>query len=253
MSAPLVLLILIGMTAMVWSACFIGCDVVLGLSSITDYDLYQNIVTSTPALHAPRTLRPRGTFVARPVKQLRTREREIFADSPKGYATGPPRQAWIARAAQAVQNSEAPVLARNRGHDCVSLPADLHETSASRPMNEVAAAHRGVKSSATARGGASDASVTILIAQNLLCVSGAAGLLTGLMCATAAACGRIRCRVVLRGPLLGECERRGSKCDSDCKANRFDGAHVAFLLLSRRSYNAVATAGFPLVFMQSQA
>jgi Concanavalin A-like lectin/glucanases superfamily len=52
MSAPLVLLILIGMTAIVWSACFIGCDVVLGLSSITDYDLYQNTVTSTHGLVA---------------------------------------------------------------------------------------------------------------------------------------------------------------------------------------------------------
>jgi hypothetical protein len=52
MSAPLVLLILIGMAAIAWSACFIGCDVVLGLTQITDYDLYQSTVTTTHGLVA---------------------------------------------------------------------------------------------------------------------------------------------------------------------------------------------------------
>jgi hypothetical protein len=107
------------------------------------------------------------------------------------------------------ENIEAPVLACNRGHDGVMLPlaADFHEMSASRSMNHVAAAHRGVKASASARGGASDAPVALLIALNFLCVSRATGLLTGLMRAAAAACGRIGCRIAL----LGQCDRRGGK------------------------------------------
>jgi Concanavalin A-like lectin/glucanases superfamily len=51
MSASLLLLISIGVAAVVWSACFVGC-----LSEppppISDYYLYQNTVTSTPGLVA---------------------------------------------------------------------------------------------------------------------------------------------------------------------------------------------------------
>jgi hypothetical protein len=52
MSATLVLLILISMAATVWSACFIGCDVVLGLNEIGPSDAYQNTVTTTSGLVA---------------------------------------------------------------------------------------------------------------------------------------------------------------------------------------------------------
>ena len=52
MSAALVLLILIGMAAIVWSACFIGCDRVFGLTEITPSTVYQDIVTTTPGLVA---------------------------------------------------------------------------------------------------------------------------------------------------------------------------------------------------------
>jgi hypothetical protein len=55
MSAPLVLLFLIGTAAIVWSACFIGCDTVFGLhqtTAISPYYQYQNTVTATPGLVA---------------------------------------------------------------------------------------------------------------------------------------------------------------------------------------------------------
>jgi hypothetical protein len=52
MSAAFVLLILIGMAAIVWSACFIGCDRVLGLTAISASSNYQDIVTGTSGLVA---------------------------------------------------------------------------------------------------------------------------------------------------------------------------------------------------------
>jgi hypothetical protein len=55
MSASLVLLFLIGMAAIVWSACFIGCDTIFGLhttTTITPYYQYQTSVTTTPGLVA---------------------------------------------------------------------------------------------------------------------------------------------------------------------------------------------------------
>jgi len=52
MSAPLLLLLLIGTAAIVWSACFVGCDTVFGLSSFSAYNAYQTTVTSTPDLAA---------------------------------------------------------------------------------------------------------------------------------------------------------------------------------------------------------
>jgi Concanavalin A-like lectin/glucanases superfamily len=51
MSAPLVLMFLIGVTAIVWSTCFVGCDGGFP-GDISDYYLYQNTVTSTPGLVA---------------------------------------------------------------------------------------------------------------------------------------------------------------------------------------------------------
>lgn len=46
------LLILISLAAIVWSACFVGCDQVLGLKQIYPYTSYQDTVTSTPGLVA---------------------------------------------------------------------------------------------------------------------------------------------------------------------------------------------------------
>ena len=51
MSAPHVLLILIGMAAIVWSACFVGCFIKPD-RPVSDYFLYQHTVTSTPGLVA---------------------------------------------------------------------------------------------------------------------------------------------------------------------------------------------------------
>lgn len=152
----------------------------------------------------------------------------------------------------------APVLARNRGYDGVMLPpvADSHEMPAARPMDHAAVAHRGVKASASTRCGAS-APVALLISQNLLIVGRAAGFLTGLVRSTAATRRRIGCRVALlsgrvallsgRIALLSECERGCSKRYSDCDAQGFQAAHVIYLRLSRRSYNADTRAEFPKV------
>ena len=54
MSATLVLLFLIGTAAIVWSACFVGCNLVhAGLPPrVTHFDQYQNTVTTTPGLVA---------------------------------------------------------------------------------------------------------------------------------------------------------------------------------------------------------
>jgi Concanavalin A-like lectin/glucanases superfamily len=51
MSAPLVLLILISMAAIVWSACFLGCDGDFP-ANISNYYQYQSTVTGTPGLVA---------------------------------------------------------------------------------------------------------------------------------------------------------------------------------------------------------
>jgi hypothetical protein len=51
MSATLVLLILIGMAGIVWSACFVGCSFQPG-SAVSDYYQYQSTVLSTPGLAA---------------------------------------------------------------------------------------------------------------------------------------------------------------------------------------------------------
>jgi len=84
-------------------------------------------------------------------------------------------------------------------------------------------------------------SVTVLIAQNLLRVGRATGSLSGLMGSTAAAGGRIGCRIAL----LGECERGGRKRDSDCDAQSSHGDHLVSSFPTRRSNNAGARAGFP--------
>jgi hypothetical protein len=52
MSAPLLLLILIGVTAIVWSMCFVGCNFAPGDLPITDYYQYQNTVLNTLGLVA---------------------------------------------------------------------------------------------------------------------------------------------------------------------------------------------------------
>jgi hypothetical protein len=58
MSAAVVLLMLIGMAAIVWSACFVGC------SFVTDYYNYENTVTTTPGLVALWPLNDEATNVA---------------------------------------------------------------------------------------------------------------------------------------------------------------------------------------------
>jgi hypothetical protein len=50
MSAPLGFLILIGAAAIVWSACFVGCDG--GFPGVLEYSLYQETVINTPGLAA---------------------------------------------------------------------------------------------------------------------------------------------------------------------------------------------------------
>jgi hypothetical protein len=67
---------------------------------------------------------------------------------------------------------------------------------------------------------------------------------------TAATRSRIGCRVALRTgwrvalrtgwrvALLGECERGGSKRDSDCDAKSFHGAHFVFSLPNQLTDNA---------------
>jgi hypothetical protein len=52
MSAAVVLLFVIGMAAIVWSACFVGCTFHPGSAPITPYFLYQNTVLSTSGLVA---------------------------------------------------------------------------------------------------------------------------------------------------------------------------------------------------------
>jgi hypothetical protein len=80
-----------------------------------------------------------------------------------------------------------------------------------------------------------DVPVALLIAQNLLRALRTTSLKTVLMRPTAATCSRIGCRVALpsgcRIALLGECERGGSKRDSDRDAKSFDGIHFVFFLL----------------------
>ena len=52
MSAPLVLLLLIGMAAIVWSTCFVGCSFSGGAATVVDFFGYENTITSTPGLVA---------------------------------------------------------------------------------------------------------------------------------------------------------------------------------------------------------
>src|SRR5690348_18497421 len=52
MSAFLVFQFLIGTAVVVWSACFIGCDRVFGLTHFDPYGGYQDTVTSTAGLVA---------------------------------------------------------------------------------------------------------------------------------------------------------------------------------------------------------
>jgi hypothetical protein len=52
MSAPLMLLILIGTGAIVWSACYVGCSFHPGSAPVTDYYQYQSTVLNTPGLVA---------------------------------------------------------------------------------------------------------------------------------------------------------------------------------------------------------
>lgn len=64
--------------------------------------------------------------------------------------------------------------------------------------------------------------VTLLIAQNLLRVSLATCLLRGLMRSTAATCSSVFSRIAL----LSDCERGGSKRDSDSEAESSHGDHL---------------------------
>ena len=52
MSAPLVLLLLLGTAAIVWSACFVGCSFAPQPASVTVYDNYRSTVTGTQGLVA---------------------------------------------------------------------------------------------------------------------------------------------------------------------------------------------------------
>ena len=79
-----------------------------------------------------------------------------------------------------------------------------------------------------------DVPVALLIALNLLRALHSTGPWSVAMCPGATACSRIGCRVALitgcgcRGALLGECERGGSKGNSDCEAQSFHGDHFVF-------------------------
>jgi hypothetical protein len=52
MSAPLVLLFLIGTAAIVWSTCFVGCSFHPGSAQVSDFSQYQNTLTTTPGIVA---------------------------------------------------------------------------------------------------------------------------------------------------------------------------------------------------------
>jgi hypothetical protein len=97
----------------------------------------------------------------------------------------------------------------------------------------------------------------MLIVRNVLRVSRATSLLTGLRSPTAATCRHIGRGTALRVrwgsallvgwrvALLSERERGGSKCDSDREAQSFQGAHFALSYLADGATTPVLVPGFP--------
>jgi hypothetical protein len=122
--------------------------------------------------------------------------------------------------------------------------ADCHETSAYGVTHDVAvgAARIAVEWSASEapQTVTLSASVALLIAQSLLCGVRASCPWIVLMRPSATTCSRIGSGAAL----LGECERGGSKCDSDCEAQSFHSDHFVFSKQTDEATTPDAGMGF---------